>query len=190
MAAVLGLAVDDGTLRVNWLANNRMRFTLIDQIVDLQPGNSITTTKTLSLAEDYLRDHFPLFPVMPGVLMLEALYQTSAWLLRYTDDFACSMVVLDEAKTVKYAGFVRPGQTLHLTSELQKRNSDTTNGDLASFKAQGVVDGNVAVTARLVLKQFNLADTDPDKAPTDAHIRRSLRDQFTMLSPTDLSTTT
>ena len=157
-----------------------MRFTLIDQIVDLQPGKSITTTKSLSLAEDYLRDHFPLFPVMPGVLMLEAMYQTSAWLIRFTDDFAKSMVVLDEAKTVKYAGFVRPGQTLQLTSELQNREDD-----LATFNAKGVVDGEVAVKAKLVLKQFNLADTDPEKTATDAHIRKNLRDQFTMLSASD-----
>lgn len=162
-----------------------MRFTLIDQIVDLQPGTSITTTKSLSLAEDYLRDHFPLFPVMPGVLMLEALYQSSAWLLRYTDDFAHSMVVLDEAKTVKYAGFVRPGHTLRLTSELQKREDN-----LVSFKTKGVVDGDIAVSARLVLKQFNLADADPNKAATDEHIRKTLRNQFTVLNSADAITTT
>ena len=110
--------------------------------------------------------------------MLEALYQSSAWLLRYTDDFGYSMVVLDEAKTVKYAGFVRPGQTLHLSSELQKRE-----GDLATFKTKGEVDGAVVVSARLVLKRFNLADMDPDKAATDIHIRQSMQDQFNMLSP-------
>jgi 3-hydroxyacyl-[acyl-carrier-protein] dehydratase len=163
---------------------NYMRFTLIDQIVDLQPGVSITTTKSLSLSEDYLRDHFPLFPVMPGVLMLEALYQSSAWLLRYTEGFAYSMVVLDEAKTVKYGGLVRPGQTLRLTSEFQKREDDW-----ASFKTKGVVDANVAVSAKLVLRQFNLADASPDRAATDDYIRRTMRDQFTMLSPSNLLTT-
>ena len=157
-----------------------MRFTLIDQIVDLQPGKSITTTKSLSLAEDYLRDHFPLFPVMPGVLMLEAMYQTSAWLLRFTDDFADSMVVLDEAKTVKYAGFVRPGQTLQLTAELQQREEG-----LATFNAKGVVGDQLAVRAKLILRHFNLADSDPEKTATDTHIRKNLRDQFTTLSASD-----
>ena len=130
-----------------------MDFTLIDRIVDLQPGASITAVKSLSLAEDYLQDHFPLFPVMPGVLMLESMYQTSAWLVRSTDDFAYSMVVLKEARNVKYADFVQPGQVLQVTAELQKRD-----GRLTWLKARGTVDGSVAVSARLVLDRYNLAD--------------------------------
>ena len=92
-----------------------MRFTLIDQIVSLEPGDTITAVKSPTLSEDYSKDHFPLFPVMPGVLMLEAMYQTAAWLVRKTDDFSHSMVLLKEARTVKYAGFVRPGQMLRVT---------------------------------------------------------------------------
>ena len=52
-----------------------MRFTLIDRITELKPGVSITAVKGLTLAEEYLQDHFPRFPVMPGVLMLEAMFQ-------------------------------------------------------------------------------------------------------------------
>ena len=59
-----------------------MRFTLIDRIVELEPGARITATKSLTMAEEYLGDHFPNFPVMPGVLMLEAMTQTAAWLIR------------------------------------------------------------------------------------------------------------
>lgn len=162
-----------------------MRFTLIDQILDLQPGKLITAIKSVTLTEDYLRDHFPLFPVMPGVLMLEAMYQASAWLLRITDDFSHSMVLLDEAKTVKYAGFVRPGQRLELTSELQKRAES-----LSWFRAKGIVDGEVVVSGRLVLRQFNLADTDMGQAATDAFICRSLRDQFSALNASTLAAIT
>ena len=53
-----------------------MRFALVDRIVSLERGESISTVKNLSLAEEYLADHFPGFPVLPGVLMLEALVQT------------------------------------------------------------------------------------------------------------------
>ena len=162
-----------------------MHFTLIDQIVDLQPGKLITAIKSVTLTEDYLRDHFPLFPVMPGVLMLEAMFQASAWLLRVTDDFSHSMVLLDEARTVKYAGFVRPGQRLELTSDLQKRAES-----LSWFRAKGIVDGEVVVSGRLVLRQFNLADTDEEQAATDAYICRCMRGQFSTLSSSTLATIT
>src|ERR1700732_4011993 len=101
-----------------------MRFVLIDRIVDVQPGrsrlagsNAVTTpgpslvaVKNLSLAEEYLADHFPGFPVMPGVLMLEALTQAGAWLVRDMEDFAHSVVVLKKAKMIKYGSFVEPGR--------------------------------------------------------------------------------
>ena len=91
-----------------------MRLTLVDRIVDLEPGKRIRAIKCLTMLEDYLQDHFPRFPVMPGVLMLESMYQTAAWLMRATDDFAHSMVLMSEARNVKYTDFVEPGQTLCL----------------------------------------------------------------------------
>ena len=81
-----------------------MRFLLVDRILELTPHKSITAIKTLSLAEEYLADHFPGFPVMPGVLMLETLVEASAWLLRLTEDYQHSVVVLREVKIVKYKG--------------------------------------------------------------------------------------
>ncbi|MBQ6157806.1 MAG: hypothetical protein IJJ20_02205 [Thermoguttaceae bacterium] len=50
-----------------------MHFSLIDKIDVLEPHKRIVATKSLSLAEEYLQDHFPKFPVMPGVLMIEAM---------------------------------------------------------------------------------------------------------------------
>ena len=150
-----------------------MRFSLIDRITDLQPGQSITACKNLSLAEEYLADHFPSAPVMPGVLMLEALIQTGAWLVRVTDEFAHSLVLLQQANSVKYANFVEPGQTLQITATWMSRD-----GDCTKLKAQGTVDGKVAVSGRLVLRSSNLADANPAQAGHDAFARQMLRQWY------------
>ena len=155
-----------------------MRFTLVDQVIDLQPGVKITTVKNLSLAEEYLADHFPLFPVMPGVLMLEAMTQTGAWLVRAGESFAHSMVVLKEARNVRYADFVLPGQTLTITAELVKQDERTTD-----LKTQGLVAGRTAVSGRLILERFNLADSDPEQADTDRIVVQKMRDLFALLCP-------
>src|SRR5215467_9514299 len=95
-----------------------MRFVLIDRILESQPGQSLVAVKNLSLAEEYLADHFPGFPVMPGVLMLEALTQAGAWLIRDMEDFAHSVIILKQAKTIKYGSFVEPGRQLDLRVEM------------------------------------------------------------------------
>src|SRR6478735_8014091 len=120
-----------------------MRFTLIDKVVELEPGKRIAAIKNLSLAEEYLADHFPSFPVMPGVLMLEAMTQAGAWLVRASEDFAHSMVVLKEARNVKYSNFVAPGQTLTVTAEITHHDARETK-----LKAQGTVEGEVQLSAR------------------------------------------
>ena len=89
-----------------------MRFTLLDRVTAIDPGKSITAIKTLTLSEEYLADHFPRFPVMPGVLMLETMTQASAWMIRLGEDFAHAIVVLRAAKNVKYGDFVEPGLPL------------------------------------------------------------------------------
>ena len=153
-----------------------MHFSLIDRIESLEPNSKIVATKSLSLAEEYLQDHFPNFPVMPGVLMLEALTQASAWLIRVSDDFAHSMVLLKDARNVKYGRFVQPGQTLTLTANIIK-----TEGDFVTLKAEGTMNGQTNLKAQLVLQRFNLTDTNPDDANTDRKIIAELRERLKLL---------
>lgn len=153
-----------------------MRFTLIDKVVDLEPGRQIRAVKNLSLAEEYLADHFPGFPVMPGVFMLEAMTQASAWLVRASEDFAHSVVLLKEARNVKYASFVEPGQQLVVTAEILSQDDR-----IVKLKAQGSVGETQTVSARLVLERYNLADADPSKRVTDEVLRYKLRELFAIL---------
>jgi 3-hydroxyacyl-[acyl-carrier-protein] dehydratase len=153
-----------------------MRFTLIDRITELQPGDSISAIKGLTLAEEYLQDHFPRFPVMPGVLMLEAMFQASAWLVYKTEDFAHSAVLLKEARNVRYGDFVQPGQSLIITAKYLKQDELTT-----TLKTEAMIGESVAVSARLVVERFNLVDRYPDRAATDLYTCRELRDIFRTL---------
>src|SRR5262245_25164370 len=77
--------------------DRQMRYHLVDRLIDLDPGRQIRMVKALTLGEEYLADHFPTFPVMPGVLMLQTLVEAGAWLLRLSDDYRHSVIVLREA---------------------------------------------------------------------------------------------
>lgn len=153
-----------------------MRFSLIDRIDELEPGVKLTAVKALSMAEEYLADHFPGFPVMPGVLMLEAMTQAAAWLVRASEDFEHSMVVLKEARNVKYGQFVEPGQTLSVTAELGSQTERET-----VVKTRGMVGDRSTVSARLVLERYNLTEAHPEQAAADAIVRHQMREMFALL---------
>src|SRR5271166_2488734 len=153
-----------------------MRFVLIDRILSVQRGESLVAVKNLSLSEEYLSDHFPGFPVMPGVLMLEALTQAGAWLIREMEDFAHSVIILKQAKTIKYGSFVEPGRQLELRVELTAHDHRD-----CSFKGVGVIDGQEMVKGRFVLTRYNLRDRDPELHPTDASIVAGQRDLYSTL---------
>jgi 3-hydroxyacyl-[acyl-carrier-protein] dehydratase len=153
-----------------------MRFVLIDRILEVNTGQSLLAVKNLSLAEEYLADHFPGFPVMPGVLMLEALTQAGAWLIRDMEDFAHSIVLLKQAKTIKYGSFVEPGRQLQLRVEMVSHGPRES-----TLKGSGVIDGQEMVKGRIVLSRYNLRERDPALHATDASIVAGLRDQFMTL---------
>jgi 3-hydroxyacyl-[acyl-carrier-protein] dehydratase len=155
-----------------------MRFRQLDQIVELEPGVKITAERTLSDRDRFFEDHFPEFPILPGVLSLEAMSQACDWLLRKSDDFARSVVVLKEARNVKYSGFAQPGQKLTVTAELKKLDDR-----FGKFAARVTVDDRVTANARLVLERFDLAQRYPARATTDPILRKDKLEQFDVLDP-------
>ncbi len=154
-----------------------MQFTLLDRITELHEGESITAVRTLNPDEDYLEDHFPCFPVMPGVLMLEALYQASAWLVRKTEDFKHSLIMMKETRNVKYQGFVEPNEQMVVTAKILKHDDQTT-----TLKCQGMVGDRPTVSGRLVLERRNFGDQNPEHKPIDDYACSQFRKFFKKLT--------
>jgi 3-hydroxyacyl-[acyl-carrier-protein] dehydratase len=153
-----------------------MRFQLVDRILEVQPGRSLLAVKNLTLGEEYLADHFPTFPVMPGVLMLQTLVEAGAWLARVTDDFRHSVLVLREARNVKYGTFMEPGRQMMVAVEWAEREGERT-----SFKGKGEMDGQVTVSARFSLVGYNLRDRDPALVGRDDRLRQYYRERYEFL---------
>jgi 3-hydroxyacyl-[acyl-carrier-protein] dehydratase len=154
-----------------------MRYILIDKVVELDPGKKIRAIKNVSLAEEYLADHFPTFPVLPGVLLLQGLMESAAWLVRVSEDFAHSMVLPAEARNVKYKSFLAPGGQIEYTVEAK-----TVEENVSSFRGKGVCGDEVIVEARFGLRHFNLADEDSKMASVDAEVIEKLKERWKLIN--------
>jgi 3-hydroxyacyl-[acyl-carrier-protein] dehydratase len=153
-----------------------MRFILIDKVVSLDRGKEIKAVKSVSLAEEYLADHFPTFPVLPGVLLLEGLIESASWLVRESENFAHSMVLLEQARNVKYKSFLAPGAQIEYTVQAR-----TIEDNVSSFVGFGVSNDARIVEARFGLRHFNLADENSSLAPVDAELIESLKKRWELL---------
>jgi 3-hydroxyacyl-[acyl-carrier-protein] dehydratase len=133
-----------------------MHFTLVDRFVELTDTSAVAL-KNVTAAEEYLQDHFPGFPVLPGVFMVEALAQAARAVLERRGQ---PRMVLGEVKALRYGSFVRPGETLRVEVSLEKTRDDGS----AVFKAQG-----------LVLRPAQGADSPSETAVAGRRILRPLR---------------
>lgn len=122
-----------------------MRFELIDRVLESGPDH-LAAVKNVTAAEEYLADHFPGFPVLPGVMMLETLVQAARRLAEGLPDAPGGPLVIADVRNVKYGNMVRPGQTLRVSVALKGRD-----GQGLDFQGVGTVDEQVAVQGRFRL---------------------------------------
>ena len=125
-----------------------MKFELLDKVLE-QSEDQIVTVKNVTAAEEYLQDHFPSFPILPGVMMLECLVQAARALLSSEDSEGDLPWVLGQVKNVRYGNMVQPGEQLVVTVSKMK----ASDGEI-TFKGQGTVNENVAVQGRFVMRRL------------------------------------
>jgi len=103
---------------------HRYPFLLVDRIIELQPGEKAVGIKNVTINEPYFAGHFPGIPIMPGVLMIEAMAQVGACALLSQEKYRGQLAYLAGVDKMRFKRMVEPGETLLITTELSsiKRN--------------------------------------------------------------------
>ncbi|MBE3024282.1 3-hydroxyacyl-[acyl-carrier-protein] dehydratase FabZ [Janthinobacterium sp. BJB1] len=135
-------------LAIKSLLPHRYPLLLVDRVLDWEANKTITAIKNVTVNEEFFQGHFPHKPVMPGVLMIEALAQTAALL-----SFLSMGVKPDENSVVYFVGIdnarfkrpVEPGDQLKMDVEILR-----VSRGIWKYKAVGTVDGKLAVEGELM----------------------------------------
>jgi 3-hydroxyacyl-[acyl-carrier-protein] dehydratase len=123
---------------------HRYPFLLIDRVVELEPGKRVVAIKNVTANEPQVTGHFPDRPIMPGVLMVEALAQAGAVAVLSLPEYAGKLVLFAGIDECRFRRTVLPGDTLLLKVELEK-----LRGVFGRGRAVASVDGEVAVEATI-----------------------------------------
>ena len=123
---------------------HRYPFALLDKITDYTPGQWARGVKCVTMNEPFFQGHFPGQPVMPGVLILEALAQVGAVAALTEPGSEGKLALFGGVKNARFKQQVRPGDVLELECTIIKQK-----GPVAVAEAKATVDGKAAVTAEL-----------------------------------------
>lgn len=133
---------------------HRYPFLLVDRIEELEPGKSASGFKNVSANEEFFQGHFPDYPVMPGVLIVEAIAQVGAVALLSLDEHEGKIAFFAGINNVRFKRQVKPGDTLKLDVELKQ-----VRRGIGSGEGVATVDGEVACKGEFM---FAIAP-DPNK---------------------------
>jgi 3-hydroxyacyl-[acyl-carrier-protein] dehydratase len=151
-------------------------FQLIDRIVDLDlPGRTIRSEATVPTASTIFEGHFPGYPLMPGVLLIETMAQTSGWLVVALNRFE-RMPFLAAVKDAKLRTFVTPGQVLNVTAQLQHDGSG-----YAMTTANIAIAGKTVCDATLTFTVVAFPNAEMNKRMRDTAVKIG----FPMGAPAD-----
>lgn len=123
---------------------HRPPFLLIDEIIELQPGKRAVATKNVTVDEWFFQGHFPGYPIMPGVLIIEALAQAGAAVILSLPEHAGKIVLFARIDKVKFKREVKPGDKLLLEVDITR-----WRGKIGKGLAQATVNGEAVAEAEL-----------------------------------------
>jgi len=106
-----------------------MRFLLVDSILELEPGARAAGIKNVTMSEDFLADHFPNRPIMPGSMIIESMVQLADWVVRQASDFR-QLGMANSFDNLKFRRVVGPGSQLRLEVKILEQGE-------AEAKVQG-----------------------------------------------------
>lgn len=130
-----------------------MRFLYYDRVTKIEKGRSIEGVKAFSLSEEFLKGHFSVKALVPGVIFIEAMAQLLGWLIIYSHDFEVSPI-MSLVEGVKVASDLRPGFTAQMRGEIISTTRRDTLG-----RAETFVEGRrVASIERIIYSHFHGAD--------------------------------
>ena len=146
---------DLGTELIRRALPHRHPFLFVDKVLSYRAGESIVAQKNVTIAEPYFEGHFPQKPVLPGVIILEALAQTCGVLFYLSrDESERQYFLLTGIDKCRFRQMVQPGDTLILHCELQ-RHRQGQGGDLCRFAARAEVADAVVCEAEIVAVQHS-----------------------------------
>jgi 3-hydroxyacyl-[acyl-carrier-protein] dehydratase len=135
---------------IDWILTimpHRYPFLLIDRVLEVEEGNRVIGIKNVTINEPFFVGHFPSRPVMPGVLILEALAQLSGVLMLKSEGKEGKLAYFMAIDKAKFRRAVRPGDQLRLEAEVLKMK-----GRLLKTRVQALVEGDVACQAEMMFQ--------------------------------------
>jgi 3-hydroxyacyl-[acyl-carrier-protein] dehydratase len=123
---------------------HRYPFLLIDKVTEVIPGQKAVGIKNVTMNEPFFQGHFPEYPVMPGVLIVEALAQVGACSILILEAYKGKIAFFAGIDRVRFRGQVKPGDTLHLTVEMTRLRGKMGKGNaIARVGDKVVADGEI-----------------------------------------------